>query len=378
MALQRESRTAKRGLEPLTAGPLLPTNYRRRREATAERTARRRHHAATGSLSFWRARCSALLTARTDAAKPLAEALTRELGRRVHPGIPEHPIDRWGRILVRRRSHTTSGGSEIAELSLRVVTLPVRRLPRRRLGSAPFDEFHATYSAVMELGEAVQTAIEHGLPLLLSSEASGELKDIVRVGRMKGRPGMLAITTADGPSATTRRVVAEQAIAELRELQRSGAAVTLDAGARQLVRMVRTRPLADDPVLLGRQRELAALKVVGSGVDASQTGTGKTITSGRALAHRAATTPRFRGHDRGRGPAARAVARRAAGRRARRAACRRSLPTSTCSCSPRTARSPAGSAASTASSATVPASRSWPTACSTATPESWPRSTGTC
>ena len=81
----------------------------------------------------------------------------------------------------------------------------MRRLPRRRLGSAPFDEYHATHSAVMELGEAVQTAIEHGLPLLLSSEASGELKDTVRVGRMKGRPGLLAITTADGPSATTRR-----------------------------------------------------------------------------------------------------------------------------------------------------------------------------
>ena len=45
--------------------------------------------------------------------------------------------------------------------------------------------------------------------------------------------------------------------------------VGLDAGARQLVRMVLARPLADDPVLLGRQRELAALKVVGSGVDAS-------------------------------------------------------------------------------------------------------------
>ncbi|WP_169542194.1 helicase-related protein [Solirubrobacter soli] len=230
-----------------------------------------------------------------DAATPLAEALTRELGQSVNPCAPEHPIDRWGRILVRRQSHTTTGGTEIAEISLRVVTLPVRRLPRRRLGSAPFDEFHATQSAVMEFGEAVQTAIEHGLPLLLSSEASGELKDTVRVGRMKGRPGLLAITTADGPSATTRRIVGEQAIAELRELKRSGSSVTLDAGARQLVRMVRARPLADDPVLLGRQRELAALKVVGSGVDASQTGTGKTITSGRALAHRAATTPRFRG-----------------------------------------------------------------------------------
>ena len=41
--------------------------------------------------------------------------------------------------------------------------------------------------------------------------------------------------------------------------------------------MTRARPLADDPVLLGRQRQLAALKVVGSGVDASQTGTGKCV-----------------------------------------------------------------------------------------------------
>ncbi len=228
------------------------------------------------------------------AAKALADALARELGQRVHPGVAEDPLDRWGRILVRRRSHTTGNGAEIAELALRVVTLPVRRLPRRRLGSAPFDEFHSTRSAPMELGEAVQTAIEHGIPLLLSSEASGELKHAVRIGRMTGRPGLLAITTADGPSAITRRVVAEQAVAELRELKRSGANVTLDAGARQLVRMIRARPLADDPVLVGRQRELAALKVVGSGVDASQTGTGKTITSGRALAHRAATTPRFR------------------------------------------------------------------------------------
>jgi len=230
-----------------------------------------------------------------DSATHLADALTRELARRVNPGLPSDPLDRWGRILVRRRSHTATDGTERAELALRVVTLPGRRLPRRRLGSAPFDDHHATHSAVMELGEAVQTAIEHGLPLLLSSEASGELKDTVRVGRMKGRPGLLAITTADGPSATTRRVVAEQAIAELRELKRTGANGTLDAGARQLVRMVRARPLADDPVLLGRQRELAALKVVGSGVDASQTGTGKTITSGRALSHRAATTTRFRG-----------------------------------------------------------------------------------
>src|SRR6266511_3225458 len=111
---------------------------------------------------------------------------------------------------------------------------------------------------------------------------------------MKGPPGVMTVTSADGVSATTRRVAAEQAIAELRALKRSGARVTLDAGARQVVRMTRARPLADDPVLLGRQKELAALKVVGSGVDASQVGTGKTISSGRALAHRATTTRRFR------------------------------------------------------------------------------------
>ena len=147
----------------------------------------------------------------------------------------------------------------------------------------------------MDLGEAVQTAVDAGLPLLLSTEAAGQLKDTVRVGRMKGRPGMLTITSSDGVSASTRRVVAEQAIAELRALKHARANVTLSAGARQVVRMTLARPLADDPVLLGRQREMAALKVVGSGVDASAVGTGKTISSGRALAHRASTQPRFRG-----------------------------------------------------------------------------------
>ena len=73
----------------------------------------------------------------------------------------------------------------------------------------------------MDLGEAVQTAVDAGLPLLLSTEAAGQLKDTVRVGRMKGRPGMLTITTSDGVSASTRRVVAEQAIGELRALKRA-------------------------------------------------------------------------------------------------------------------------------------------------------------
>ena len=99
---------------------------------------------------------------------------------------------------------------------------------------------------------------------------------------------MLTVTTSDGVSATTRRLVAEQALGELRALERARAKVTLAAGARQVVRMTLARPLADDPVLLGRQREMAALKVVGSGVDASAVGTGKTISS----AGRSRTAPR--------------------------------------------------------------------------------------
>src|SRR2546423_7649463 len=110
---------------------------------------------------------------------------------------------------------------------------------------------------------------------------------------MKGRPGMLTIPTADGLSATTRRVVAEQAIPELTALKARSTPVVLDAGARQLVRMVRARPLADDPVLLGRQREVAALKVIGSGVDASATGARNTATTDLALAHPSPPTPRF-------------------------------------------------------------------------------------
>ena len=195
----------------------------------------------------------------------------------------------------------------------------------------------------MDLGEAVQTAIERGLPLLLSSEAAGAAQ------------GHGARRAHEGPprhahhhhrrrrsSATTRRVVAEQAIAELRDAQALAArTVTLDAGARQLVRMVRARPLADDPVLLGRQRELAALKVVGSGVDASpdrHRQDDHQRPRARAPRRHHAALPRA---GRRRGPAARPVARRAARRRARRAGCRRWRPTSTCSCSPTTARSPA-------------------------------------
>src|SRR5450755_1111710 len=230
-----------------------------------------------------------------DSAGQLAQELSRELKVAISPGVPREKRDRWGRLAVRRRSDKNASGATSAELELRVLTFPARGFTQRRLGSAPREEQYARPSAVMDLGEAVQTAVDAGLPLLLSTEAAGQLKDTVRVGRMKGRPGMLTITTSDGVSATTRRLVAEQAIAELRALKRARAKVTLAGGARQVVRMTLARPLADDPVLLGRQREMAALKVVGSGVDASAVGTGKTISSGRALAHRASTQPRFRG-----------------------------------------------------------------------------------
>jgi hypothetical protein len=230
-----------------------------------------------------------------DSAAQLAEELTRALGQPLQPGVPRDARDRWGRLLVRRGTYTGRDGDRISELSLRVVTLSGREFPQRRVGSAPLSaDRPGQASAAMDLGEAVQAAVERGLPLLLSSEAAGRLKDTVRVGRMKGRPGMLTITTADAVAATTRRVVAEQAIAELRALRGSGARVTLDAGARQVLRMVRVRPLADDPILLGRQQHMAALKVVGSGVDASQVGTGKLVTTARALAQRAAVTPRLR------------------------------------------------------------------------------------
>jgi hypothetical protein len=230
-----------------------------------------------------------------DSAGQLAQELSRELGAPISPGAPRDKRDRWGRLAVRRRSYKGAGGTATAELELRVLTFPARGFSQRRLGSAPREEQYAHPSAVMDLGEAVETAVDAGLPLLLSTEAAGELKDTVRVGRMKGRPGMLTITSSDGVSASTRRVVAEQAIAELRALKHARGNVTLAAGARQVVRMTLARPLADDPVLLGRQREMAALKVVGSGVDASAVGTGKTISSGRALAHRASTQARFRG-----------------------------------------------------------------------------------
>jgi len=230
-----------------------------------------------------------------DSAGQLAQDLSKAFGRPVSPGVPQDKRDRWGRLYVSRLSYR-SGERELEEIRLRVWTFHVKGFGQRRLGAQRIDDRQfGLGSAVVELGEAVQTAVERELPLLLSTEAAGQLKGMVRVGRMKGRPGMITITSSDGLSATTRSLVAEQAVPELRKLKASTAKVTLDAGARQLTRMTVAKPLDDDPVLLGRQREIAALKVVGSGVDASATGSGKTVTTGRAISHRASVQPRFRG-----------------------------------------------------------------------------------
>ena len=166
-----------------------------------------------------------------DSAGQLAQELSRELGVPISPGVPRDKRDRWGRLAVRCRSHKGAGGQSTAELELRVLTFPARGFTQRRLGSAPREEHNGHPSAVMDLGEAVQTAVDAGLPLLLSTEAAGELKDTVRIGRMKGRPGMLTITTSDGVSATTRR--AGRRAVDRRTAARSsarGANVTLSAG----------------------------------------------------------------------------------------------------------------------------------------------------
>jgi hypothetical protein len=217
----------------------------------------------------------------------IAESLKGVLGRSLTPGVPRGRLERWGALRLSRRS---SGWLAVEALTFTVKGFPTRRVGSRR--SSRRDSY--SLSAAMDLGEAVEVAIEREIPLLLSTEASGQLKGRTRVGRMKGRPGLLTITKSDGLSATTRRVVADQAVPILRALQAAEEQVVLDSGAHQLVRMTVVAPLDDDPILKDPQRRIAAVKVVGSGLDMSQTATGKTITTGRAIYHRAARNPGFR------------------------------------------------------------------------------------
>jgi hypothetical protein len=234
-----------------------------------------------------------------DTPTQLSTDLARVFGRPVRVSLTDKR-DRWGRLHVTKHQWK-SGGRVEGELRLKVLTTTVKAFSAERLGAADVDSLYShgsvTRSAAMELGEAVGCAVERSLPLLLSSEAAGMLDGTTRVGRMKGCPGVITITSSDGVEATTARVVAEQAVSRMRVLRNSTQQkVVLDAGARQVLRMTLARPLSDDPVLLGRQQEIAAVMAVGSGVNASQTGTGKTVVTARgALYQRAVTIPGFRG-----------------------------------------------------------------------------------
>ena len=133
-----------------------------------------------------------------DSAAGLSEALTRELG--------DRSIRAW------RASSATAGDA----CSSSADRAPAPTAPPAQISCCACSPSRAGLPATagrrcaarrarraaergMELGEAVQSAIERELPLLLSSE-SPTSSDSVRVGRMKGRPGMLTITTADGLS----------------------------------------------------------------------------------------------------------------------------------------------------------------------------------
>jgi hypothetical protein len=223
----------------------------------------------------------------TDAAH--TQAASRRLGLALSTGNVSK-LDEWGRLQVRQ--------AERGVWAFRIETRSTRTFKRKRLGSHQADKpanERLTTSLPMDLGEAVGVAQDTGLPLLLSSEAGGQLNGLVRVGRSRGRPGVLSITTADGISATTERLPVERSLGRLRKLKTEPEQeVIVDAGAAQLIRMATVKPLSDDTVLLPPQRRPTAIMVVGSGVNASDVGTGKTIMAGRALAHRASATVALR------------------------------------------------------------------------------------
>jgi hypothetical protein len=163
-----------------------------------------------------------------DSAGQLAQELSRELRTAISPGVPRDKRDRWGRLAVHRRSYKGADGTSTAELELRVLTFPGRGFTQRRLGSAPREEQHGHPSAVMDLGEAVQTAVDAGLPLLLSTEAAGQLRDTVRVGRMKGR-------ARDAHDHLFRRRLSDHAAAGGRAGARRAASVRLGVDVPSLI-----------------------------------------------------------------------------------------------------------------------------------------------
>ncbi len=220
-------------------------------------------------------------------AEKEAESVASRLGAPVSRSAMIDDLYRWGRLSFSRWEHNGA-----VRISLRVATDKVKAYPTRRFGAHSAEE-KAT-SNRLGLGEVIDHAIDAGVPVVLSSEAAGELGDKPRVGRMKGRPGRLTITQADSGQITSRRIAAEHLPAALRELRDSGEEFILDSGAFQSLRMTMAKPLADDPILLPPQRKVTAMMVVGSGLNASATGAGKTVMTLRSVYHRAETTPRFR------------------------------------------------------------------------------------
>ncbi|HEV7805453.1 MAG TPA: SNF2-related protein [Solirubrobacteraceae bacterium] len=224
----------------------------------------------------------------------LSKALTDAFGQTVSAMSSTDKRDRWGRIHVTRQRWSAKGQAAREQLALDVLTFTTRGFAAKRFGAVRASSTSA--SLALELGEAVGIAIDGGVPLLLSSEAAGDLGDTVRIGTMSGRPGMVTITSSDGVAAVTERLVAEQAVNRVRKMQTDGVDARVDARAKRILRMTAAQPLAADPVLLAPQRRLAAQMAVGSGLNASDVGTGKTITTARgALYQRAATTRAMRG-----------------------------------------------------------------------------------
>lgn len=149
------------------------------------------------------------------------------------------------------------------------------------------------WSAAQELGELVAAATEIPLPVVLSSEAAAELDGVTRIGRMKGLPGVLTVTSIDQGEVQTNTVQARRAAALIAQGKIAGD-VRLSRDARMVMQMAIARPLSDDAVLLPPQQGTSAAMVSGSCVNASEVGTGKTVMTGRALARAAEKTTRFR------------------------------------------------------------------------------------